>query len=63
MKASTKDKLHEAWAYCDEQDKSAEFMLQYMSDVSGVEYARVVDFVVDTPTEEVSAWRVKNKQK
>ncbi len=34
-----------AWEYCDEEDKSTEFMLQYMSDVSGVDYDEVVDFV------------------
>lgn len=35
----------EAWAYCDEKDKSTEFMLQYMSDSSGVEYDDVVDYI------------------
>ena len=30
MKAETKRKLLEAWQYCDNEDKSTEFMLEYM---------------------------------
>lgn len=44
--------LHDAWDYCDEEDKSTEFMFQYMSDVANVDYDTVVDFVINTPIEE-----------
>ena len=45
---SNKQKLMimEAWDYCDTEDKSTEFMLQYMSDVSGADYDTVVDYIV-----------------
>ena len=33
MKAETKNKLFEAWAWCDMEDKSTEFMLSYMADI------------------------------
>lgn len=44
--------LHSAWNYCDHEDKSTEFMFQYMSDMAGVEYDIAVDFVCNTPFEE-----------
>lgn len=56
MKAKTKEALFTAWAYCDEEDKSTEFMFQYMADVAGVEYDVAVDFVVNTTEEQRSAW-------
>lgn len=45
MTQEQKQKILEAWDYCDEKDKSTEFMLQYMSDVSELEYEDVVDYV------------------
>ena len=45
MKASTKQKLIEAWEYCDENDKSTEFMLQFMQDVAKVDLDCVLDFL------------------
>ena len=45
MKKGQKQAILESWAYCDEYDKSTEFMLAYMSDVSGVDYDTVVDYV------------------
>lgn len=47
MKNHTKIKLYEAWNFCDEQDKSTEFMFQYMADVASVSFDRVVDFVME----------------
>ena len=36
----------EAKEWCDENDKSTEFMLQYISDVANVDYDEVIDFLV-----------------
>jgi hypothetical protein len=41
------ESLVDAWNYCDEEDKSTEFMLQYMSDVAGIDYDIVVEFVTN----------------
>lgn len=62
MKAKTKDMLFTAWAYCDEHDKSTEFMFQYMSDFAGVDYDDVVDFVINTSEEDRDKWYSKQKQ-
>lgn len=40
-----KDLLFEAWAYCDWQDKSTEFMFQYMQDVANVSLDEVLNFI------------------
>lgn len=45
MKAITKDKLFEAWQYCDSNDKSTEFMLQYMQDTANVDLDCVIKFI------------------
>lgn len=45
MKAKTKMLLEEAQKYCDENDKSTEFMLQYMQDFAGVDLDCVVNFL------------------
>lgn len=47
-----KELLLEAWQYCDDEDKSTEFMLQYMSDVAEVDFDEVVDFVRETTDDE-----------
>lgn len=52
MKKVTKLLLVEAWNWCDENDKSTEFMLQYMADTAGVDYDVAVDFVTYATTEE-----------
>jgi len=52
--------IFEAWNYCDEEDKSTEFMFQYMSDVSKVDYDDIVDYIcTDESTEERSAYNKK----
>jgi hypothetical protein len=56
MKASTKEKLFQAWAWCDEEDKSTEFMFQFMADSAGVSYDTAVTFVCDTTEEERNDW-------
>ena len=45
MKKETKQKLKEAQDYCDEEDKSTEFMLQYMQDYAGVDLDCVMSFL------------------
>ena len=47
MTEMTSQTLIAAWNYCDREDKSTEFMFAYMSDVSGVDYDDVVEFVMD----------------
>ncbi|MBK5202174.1 MAG: hypothetical protein JJE45_00430 [Prolixibacteraceae bacterium] len=51
MKAETKRKLFEAWQYCDDYDKSTEFMLQYMQDVAKVDLDCVISFLQKTTDE------------
>jgi len=45
MKAKTKELLKEAQQYCDDNDKSTEFMLQYMQDVANVDLDCVINFL------------------
>jgi lipopolysaccharide biosynthesis regulator YciM len=45
MKTKTKNKLLEAWQYCDKNEKSTEFMLQYMQDVADVDLECVLTFI------------------
>lgn len=45
MKKKTKKLLEEAKQYCDEHDKSTEFMLQYMQDVANVDLDTVISFL------------------
>ena len=56
MKHNTKSKLFAAWAWCDLNDKSTEFMLQFMCDEANIEYDRAVAFVVDTTTQQRVDW-------
>lgn len=61
MKESTKEKLFEAWAYCDENDKSTEFMLQYMQDFAGVDLDCVINFISKTTDSQRKEWHNKLK--
>jgi hypothetical protein len=45
MKAETKNKLLAAWQYCDDNDKSTEFILQYMQDMANVDLDCVINFI------------------
>lgn len=45
MNTKTENILFEAWAYCDWKDKSTEFMIEYMIDVSGQDFDTVLDFI------------------
>jgi len=45
MKTKTKMLLAEAWRYCDEEDKSTEFMLEFMQDTADVDLDCVINFL------------------
>jgi hypothetical protein len=56
MKAETKNKLLESWQYCDDNDKSTEFMLEYMQDMANVDLDCVINFIQKTTNEERQAY-------
>ncbi len=45
MKQKTKELLQEAYKYCNEKDKSTEFMLEYMQDFANVDLDCVLNFL------------------
>jgi len=45
MKKITKYLLAEAKQYCDDEDKSTEFMLQYMQDFANVDLDCVINYL------------------
>jgi len=45
MKAKTKNLLKESKQYCDDNDKSIEFMIEYMQDFAGVDYDCVINYL------------------
>lgn len=45
MKEETKALLKEAMDYCDDNDKSTEFMLQYMQDFANVDLDCVIKYL------------------
>lgn len=45
MKESTKQKLKIAQQYCDDNDKSTQFMLEYMQDFAGVDLDCVLNYL------------------
>jgi len=48
MKEETEKMLAEAKAYCDDNDKSTEFMLEYMQNFANVSLDCVFDYLEDT---------------
>lgn len=46
------NQLIEAWNYCDDEDKSTEFMLAYMADSAGVDYDDVVTWITSKKAEQ-----------
>ncbi|HPM03292.1 MAG TPA: hypothetical protein PK816_14140 [Candidatus Cloacimonadota bacterium] len=62
MKAITKQKLFEAWQFCDDNDKSTEFMLIYMQDFANVDEDCVINFIEKTTDEERTQW-IKSQNK
>ena len=45
MKKTTKQKLLDAKLYCEQNDKSTEFMVRFMQDYAEVSYDCVIDFL------------------
>ena len=54
MKKETKILLKEAQQYCDDNNKSTEFMLQYMQDMAGVDLDTVMEFLMKEKAFEVT---------
>jgi len=52
MKESTRSKLKEAMDYCDDNDKSTIFMIQYMQDFAGVSYECVIKYLKEQSEKE-----------
>lgn len=46
--------LLNTWLDCDEQDKSTEYMLQFMQDVTGLSLEAVLAFIEESPDGHVS---------
>jgi len=46
MTSVQKNLIIEAKKWCDDNDKSTEFMLQYISDVAEIDYDKVVEFLI-----------------
>lgn len=61
MKEITKNKLLEAWQYCDDNDKSTAFMLEYMQDFAKVDLDCVLSFIERTTDKERTDW-IKSHQ-
>ena len=61
MKDITRNRLLAAWQYCDDEDKSTEFMLQFMMDNAKVDMDCVINFMEKTTDEERTEW-LKNLQ-
>jgi len=51
MTNTQKQMILQAWAWCDAEDKSTEFMLAYLSDISGVDYEEVTDYLCSEEAE------------
>lgn len=61
MKKKTYNKLMEAWAWCDMEDKSTEFMLTYMADiVPSWDESDVADWMFPITDKERTAWYEAN---
>jgi len=59
MKPETRDALMDAWQYCDIEDKSTEFMIQFMQDRAKVNLDCVISFMEKTSFEDRQDWDKK----
>ncbi len=62
MNQQIRHKLFWALAYCDEHDKSTEFMIQFMQDVAEVDFDVVIEFLENATNKERSIWYCDNPQ-
>lgn len=60
MKRQTKELLDFTWEYCQEEDKSIEFTLQYMQDTVKVDLDCVLNYI--TKTNKFVLLKHKNKK-
>ena len=56
MNFTKTEKLFWAQAYCDHFDKSTEFMIEFMQDVSDSSFDEVMDFLQFTPDHKREDW-------
>lgn len=54
--------LINAWNYCDEKDKSTEFMFQYCSDMSRLPYDQVVEYICSDEGQKEREYYLKHKR-
>lgn len=52
MKQDTKDKLRIAYDLCNKEERSTEYMLEYMQDFAGVDLDAVIQWLADNEFEE-----------
>lgn len=57
MKEQTKKLLESAYQYCEERDKSNEFMLEYLQDVANVDLDCVLRFLT-LKTKDNKLWNI-----
>ena len=62
MKAKTRDKLMSAWDWCDINDKSTEFMIQFMHDTANVGLDTVINFIQRTTPEDRVKWGTEHNE-
>ena len=51
MTKQQKQIILQAWDYCDDKDKSTEFMLAYMADMAKLDYEVIVDYITSPQAE------------
>ena len=60
MKQKTRNKLFAAWAWCDHNDKSTEFMFVFMADEASVNHDCVTSFVLNKTDDQRAQWYKDN---
>ena len=61
MQESIKEILFDAWDYCDDKDKSTEFMLQYMQNMARVNLDTVLRFIQENSSTRFERHKKKKK--
>lgn len=64
MTKEQKELILAAWDYCDNLDKSTEFMFSYMADVAKVPLEKVIDYVYsDASDSDREQWYARQNSK